>query len=164
MLRKKNISKAPFRAGGRSIIPIKSLKIEDGFHLLITIRVNGKPARLLIDTGASKTVFDKEMIVKFLSKEKFEKHDKLSTGLGTGNMKSHLAVIGKISIGKTEIKNYKTVVIDLSHVNKAYKHMKQKPIDGVLGSDILKEYGAIINYGKALLLLYPKKSPVNNKA
>lgn len=145
-------------------VPIQLLKIEDGFHLLITIRVNGKPARLLIDTGASKTVFDKEMVVKFLSIERFEKHDKLSTGLGTGTMKSHLAVIDTISIGKTKIKNYKTVVIDLSHVNRAYKQMRQKPIDGVLGSDILKEYGAIINYGKALLLLYPKKRSAGGKA
>src|SRR3989337_3113444 len=96
-------------------IPIRLLNLDDGFHLLVNIRVNGKRARLLIDTGASQTVFDKERIKNFLSKEKFEKHNKLSTGLGTSNMKSHLAVIKNISLGKIEIKNYKTVVIDLSH-------------------------------------------------
>lgn len=134
-------------------IPIKMLKLEDGFHLLVNIRVNGKPVRLLLDTGASKTVFDKERAKRFLSEEKLEKHDKLSTGLGTSNMKSHLAVIERISLGKIEIKNYKTVVMDLSHVNVAYGEMKQKPIDGVLGSDILKKYKAVIDYGKRRLVL-----------
>ncbi|MEK6616389.1 MAG: retropepsin-like aspartic protease [Bacteroidota bacterium] len=134
-------------------IPIKILKLDDGFHLLINIRVNGKHAQLLIDTGASHTVFDKERIVNFIKKEKVEKHDKLSSGLGTSNMKSHLAVIENISLGKIEIRNYKTVVIDLSHVNVAYKHMKQKPIDGVLGSDILKKYKAVIDYGKKKLFV-----------
>lgn len=150
---KKTLSKPPFRAGGKVSIPIKILKLEGGFHLLINIRVNGKPARLLIDTGASHTVFDKGQILNFLKKEKFEKHDKLSTGLGTSDMKSHLAVIDKISLGKKEISNYKTVVIDLSHVNVAYKHVKQKPIDGVLGSDILKKYKAVIDYGNKKLSL-----------
>lgn len=136
-----------------SSIPIKILKLDDGFHLLISVRVNGKPARLLIDTGASKSVFDKSRIETFLSADKFEKHDKLSTGLGTSTMKSFLAVIDKMSIGKLEIKNYKTVIIDLSHVNVAYGQLKQKPIDGVLGSDVLKKYKAVIDYGKKKLVI-----------
>lgn len=134
-------------------IPIKILKLEDGFHLLISLRINGKSARVLIDTGASRTVFDKTQIKKFLKEEKFETHDKLSTGLGTNKMKSHLVAIEKISIGKIEIRNYKSVVIDLSHVNVAYRQMKQKPIDGVLGSDILKKYKAVIDYGKKSLVI-----------
>ena len=137
----------------RISIPINVLKLEDGYHLLVNIRVNGKPARLLIDTGASKTVFDKTRSARFISSKSFEKHDKLSTGLGTSTMKSHLALIEKISLGKIDIKNYKTVVIDLSHVNIAYGQLKQKPIDGVLGSDILKKYRAVIDYGKRKLVL-----------
>lgn len=135
-------------------IPIKVLKLEDGFHLLINIRINGKAARMLIDTGASKTVFDKEQSARFVSSDSFEKHDKLSTGLGTSTMESHLAVIRKISLGKIEIIDYKTIVMDLSHVNVAYKQLKQKPIDGVLGSDVLKKYSALINYGKKKLSLF----------
>ena len=134
-------------------IPIKLLKLEDGFHLLINIRINGKAARMLIDTGASKTVFDQQQSKRFIASESFEDHDKLSTGLGTSTMKSHLAVIERISIGKIEILNYKTIVIDLSHVNVAYAHLKQKPIDGVLGSDLLKKYKGVIDYSKKRLSL-----------
>ena len=137
-----------------TVIPIRILKLDDGFHLLINIHVNGKPARLLVDTGASQTIFDKERIINFLNKEeKFEKHYKLSTGLGTGNMKSHLVMIDKIEIGKLQIKNYKSVVINLFHVNVAYRQLKQKPIDGVLGSDLLKKYRAVIDYGKKKLVI-----------
>lgn len=153
MQSKRKIFKAPFRAGGATSLPIKILKLDDGFHLLVNARVNGKPSRLLVDTGASKTVFDKARSSLFLSTDKFEKHDKLSTGLGTSNMKSHLAIIETISLGKLTITNYKTVVIDLSHVNVAYSQLKLKPIDGVLGSDILKKYKAVIDYGKKILWL-----------
>ena len=140
-------------SNGNNSIPIKILKLEGGFHLLIAIRVNGKRANVLIDTGASHTVFDKEKIKKFLNAEKLESHDKLSTGLGTNEMKSHLVAIEKISLGKVDIKKYKSVVIDLSHINIAYKQMKKKPIDGVLGSDILKKYKAVIDYGRKSLVL-----------
>jgi clan AA aspartic protease (TIGR02281 family) len=135
-------------------IPIKMLKLEDGFHLLVSIRVNGKSAKFLVDTGASKTVLDRSRSSRFLSVNKFEKHDKLSTGLGTSNMKSHLALIDKISLGKISLKNYKAVIIDLSHVNVAYGQINQKPIDGVLGSDILNKYKSVIDYGKRKLLLH----------
>jgi hypothetical protein len=134
-------------------IPIKILKLEGGFHLLVSLRVNGKLSRMLIDTGASHTVFDITKIKRFLKSEKLERHDKLSTGLGTNSMKSKLVVMNKIEIGKIAIRKYRSVVIDLSHVNKAYAFMKQKPIDGVLGSDVLKKYGAVINYGKKSLVL-----------
>jgi len=134
-------------------IPIKILRLDDGFHLLLSVHVNGMLARLVLDTGASRTVFDKTRIKKFLKQEKIKSHDKLSTGLGTNEMKSHLVRIVKMEIGKLKIKNYKSVVMDLSHVNNAYSLMKQKPIDGVFGSDILKKYKAVIDYGRQQLYL-----------
>src|SRR6267378_1021205 len=99
-----------------AIISIKLLSIEDdGFHLQLKIRINGKPANVLVDTGASKTVFDKERVKKF-KKKKFDRHEKFSTGLGTSNMESHSTLISSIRIGKIEIKNYSAVLLDLHHV------------------------------------------------
>ena len=44
----------------KTTIPFKIIKIDDeGFHLLIKVYINKKVAHLLIDTGASKSVFDK---------------------------------------------------------------------------------------------------------
>ena len=47
----------------RTSIAIQMLSIEDdGLHLLVESEVNGKSCRLLIDTGASRTVFDQNRI------------------------------------------------------------------------------------------------------
>jgi hypothetical protein len=142
-----------------TIIPFKVLDIAgEGFHLLIKILINKKVAKVIIDTGASKTVFDKKRIKKFVKKKTFEKHDSLSTGLGTSTMTSELVSIKKIKIGELEIVNYKTILLDLSHVNHSYEQIKLKPVDGVLGSDLLLKYSAVIDYDKKILKLkFPKK-------
>ena len=54
--------------------------------------------------------------------------------------------------------NYKTILLDLSHVNNSYEQIKLKPVDGVLGSDLLLKYSAVIDYDKKILKLkFPKK-------
>jgi hypothetical protein len=142
-----------------TIIPFKVLDISgEGFHLLIKILINKKVAKVIIDTGASKTVFDKKRIKKYVGKKTFEKHDSLSTGLGTNTMTSELVSVKKIKIGELEIVNYKTILLDLSHVNNSYEQIKLKPVDGVLGSDLLLKYSAVIDYDKKILKLkFPKK-------
>ena len=142
-----------------TIIPFKVLDIAgEGFHLLIKILINKKVAKVIIDTGASKTVFDNQRIKKYVGKKTFEKHDILSTGLGTSTMTSELVSIKKIKIGELEIVNYKTILLDLSHVNNSYEQIKLKPVDGVLGSDLLLKYSAVIDYDKKILKLkFPKK-------
>ncbi len=115
------------------------------------MHVNKKVANVIIDTGASKTVFDKTRIEKYVTEKTFEKHDSLSSGLGTNTMQSEQVFIKKIKIGELEIENYKTILLDLSHVNKSYEQIGLKPVDGVLGSDILLTYNAIIDYEKKVL-------------
>jgi hypothetical protein len=143
----------------KTIIPFKVLDIAgEGFHLLIKILINKKVAKVIIDTGASKTVFDKKRIKKYVDKKTVEKHDSLSTGLGTNTMTSELVSVKKIKIGELEIVNYKTILLDLSHVNHSYEQIKLNPIDGVLGSDLLLKYNAVIDYDKKILKLkFPKK-------
>ena len=142
-------------------IPFKILSIdEEGFHLMIKVSINRKTANLIIDTGASKTVLDKTRIKNYVSEKSFDVHDKLSSGLGTNTMESQLTILKKIKIGDIEINNYTTVLLDLSHVNKSYEQVGLKPIEGVLGSDILLQYKAIIDYEKKVLKLKyfkPKK-------
>lgn len=120
---------------------------------MIKLYINKKVANIIIDTGASKTVFDKKRIGKYVTDKTFEKHDSLSSGLGTNTMESELALIKKIKIGKLEIENYKTVLLDLSHVNESYDQIGLKAVDGVLGSDILLKYNAVIDYEKKILKL-----------
>jgi hypothetical protein len=138
----------------KTIIPVELLFIEDaGYHLLIKAKVNGKRASLLIDTGASKSVFDKEKVQRFVSEKSFTALEKLSTGLGTAKMKTHSALLKKIQLGKLIVPGFETIVIDLSHVNQTYSKLDLPEIDGVLGSDLMLKYDALIDYKKKKLTL-----------
>lgn len=128
------------------LVPIE----QDGFHIFIQGRINGKHARFLVDTGASRTVVDQKRILRFLQpgEASFEKLEALSAGLGTNSMESHTIVLKSISFGRLVLKNYKTASLDLDHVNQSYGLMKMKQLDGVLGGDLLHRMKAVIDYRK----------------
>lgn len=142
-----------------TVIPFKILNIDnEGFHLLIKVYINRKVARIIVDTGASKTVFDKTRIEKFVTERNFDVHEKLSSGLGTNTMQSQTTRIKKITIGEIQIEEYTAVLLDLSHVNHSYDQIGLAPVDGVLGSDILLQYRAVIDYEKKVLKLKQTRS------
>ena len=68
-------------------------------------------------------------------------------------MVSHVSEIKKLDLNGLIIANYDGIFIDLSHVNKSYENIKLKPIDGVIGSDILLQFKAVVNYEKMELTL-----------
>jgi predicted aspartyl protease len=123
-----------------------------GYHLGLEINLNGKKAFLLLDTGASRTVLDKNQIEHYNSHE-IELMDEKSTGLGTNSMDIHTTEIALIEIGSKKIENTTIALIDLSHVNETYEKLGFKRIQGVLGSDLLYRYNAIIDYNKLELTL-----------
>ena len=138
----------------KTIIPLKIINIEsDGIHLLMKVKINNKIARLIVDTGASRTVLDKNRIHRFVKEKNFVKHESLSTGLGTSNMESHIVEIKKLEIGNWKFENITWVLLDMSHVNNSYSQIGLKEIDGVLGGDILMKFNGVINYGKKQMML-----------
>ncbi len=139
-------------------IKLKILPIEeDGYHIFMPLRINGKKANFLVDTGASRSVVDRDRIHNFFGKGEvsMEKIEKLSTGLGTNTMESNTVVLHTFSFGRKVFKEYQAVALDLSHVNQSYDMLGLKPIDGVLGGDLLARLKAQINYeGKKLVIKY----------
>lgn len=134
-------------------VPLKLIKLDDGYHIFIQAMINGKKATLIIDTGASRSAFDKDRIKKFVGKATFIKHKKLASGIGTNSMKSQITSLNSIRFGKIEVKNYTAVLLDFFHVVKAYREMGVKPVDGILGADILRKYKAVIDYGRKKMIL-----------
>ncbi|MEI7801808.1 MAG: retropepsin-like aspartic protease [Bacteroidota bacterium] len=138
----------------RHKINIEILSIQDyGIHCFIPVKVNGVTARLLIDTGASKTVFAKEFIANHLNELYTHKSEQLTTGLGSSNIESEEAVIPLMKIGKLRVKNYHAHILDLSQVNDTYKQVDLPPIDGVIGCDLLLEHKATLNFKKRSLTM-----------
>lgn len=147
-------------------IALKLLNIEgDGYHLQAKVKINGKSALVIVDTGASRTVFDQTEIARYLKKESVGENNRLSTGLGTSSMQSQFVVLGSFSLGKVKIENYDAVILDLSHVNTTYSAIGLKSVAGVLGSDILVRMNAVIDFKKKTLTLFsPTKKGVTPKA
>lgn len=138
-------------------IPINIVSIdEDGFHLLIEIEINHKKANMLIDTGASRTVFDEGIIREYLKTEdvEFEENVTLSSGIGTNTMKSKAVNLDLLKFDTLEIENYHALVLDLRHVNESYKMLKLPVIHGILGGDLLRKLKAVIYYKTKTLKLY----------
>ena len=124
---------------------------EDGFHPLLDISIFGKPFKVVLDTGASKTAFDKELLMEANAVAMLNATDKLSTGLGTNSMESFTATIYDMHIGELQIPEFDVAVLDLSTINIAYEQMGHPKVLGVLGGDILMKYKAVIDYGKRVI-------------
>ncbi|MEO6521513.1 MAG: aspartyl protease family protein [Mucilaginibacter sp.] len=137
-----------------TIIPLQIIDLQDdGFHPLVEVVVFGQPHLLVLDTGASKTAFDKGMMMQVYEEAEFLASDKLSTGLGTNSMESFTATILDMQIGGLNIPMFEVAVLDLSTINIAYAQLNKPLVLGVLGGDILMQYGAVINYGNSTLTL-----------
>ena len=140
------------------IVPLKLINLgDDGFHLLVEIVVFGEKHLMVVDTGASRTVFDNALLnlhaaeISIEAGEHHEEHQ-ATTLFSTSN--TVLATLPRLKIGKLKLKNYKAVGLDLQSVNDTYAQLGHPLIAGILGGDILLEYHAKINYKKHRLKLY----------
>ncbi|MDA3907103.1 MAG: retropepsin-like aspartic protease [Bacteroidales bacterium] len=140
-------------------IPFELVAIEsDGVHIILNAKINQNDCRLLIDTGASRTVFDQNRISMFVDELEMQENEQLSTGLGTNDMKSHIIILESLEIGNVYLRDYISVIIDMIHINKSFETYGLQAIDGVIGGDILLDYKAEIDYRKKeLRLRVPKK-------
>jgi hypothetical protein len=136
-------------------VPLQIIDLnEDGFHPLLNIKVFGKKFTVVLDTGASKTAFDKTLLQQANESALITESGILSTGLGTNSMASFTAIMHDMRIGRLKIPEFEVAVLDLSTINFAYAQMGHPQVLGVIGGDILMQYHAVINYGKRTLRLY----------
>lgn len=140
-------------------LPIQQLIIDgDGVHLMVEAKTGRKKVRLIVDTGASKTVFDKSRFEKLFPNQNIQDSDALTTGLGTNSFPGAIAKINSLKIGDLKLSNFDVLVLDLSHVNASYLLLGFKPFDGVLGSDLLLKYNALIDFQASMLHFNFKES------
>src|SRR5690606_621264 len=140
-------------------IPLTLLNLQDdGFHLLLEVIVFGRPFKAVLDTGASKTVFDKATVEGHLPEDVVLRHtDMVSTGLGTTSMRSFILGIPDLQIGGLRLRNHEVAVLDLSTINFAYEQLDIAPVIGVIGGAISTTCGGITIYRKLTLTLRQRK-------
>jgi hypothetical protein len=138
----------------RTIIPINLIELEpDNFHLIISsVFSDGQTRNWVIDTGASKTVFDKnlEEYYSVLEGESDEIH---TAGNSEQPQEISMALLAQLQIGKLKIKNFRVALLDLSHINELYSKSTNHKICGLIGGDFLMKYKAVIDYKKKKLVL-----------
>jgi hypothetical protein len=125
----------------------------DGFHPVLEIVLYKQTFKLVLDTGASRTAFDHESLLKANKDAPILASERLSTGLGTNTMTSATAAIENVWIGNLLIPELEVAVLNLSTINIAYAELGHPEVLGVLGSDILMKYNAVVDFGKKTLLL-----------
>lgn len=134
-------------------VPLTLINLQDdGFHLLVEIVVFGKKSFVVLDTGASRSVFDMALIKNNISELAYAEETQATTLFATSS--TIQATIPKIKMGRLIIHDYETVALDLESVNQAYDQMGHPMIAGIIGSDVLLKYQAVINYKKLKLFLY----------
>ena len=136
-------------------LPLELIDLQgDGFHLLVEVVVFGQSFKAVLDTGASKSAFDMEIISSLAPADQIvHVPDHHAIGLGTTTMERYFVICPELRLGKLVIKDYEAPVFDLSAIKFAYDKLDLPSVIGVLGGDVLHQYQAVINYKKLTLSL-----------
>jgi len=120
-------------------------------HFEIKATINGKKGLFILDTGASSSCVGFEAIETFQLKAE----DSLIKAAGAGaiDMDTKTSKKNKVEIGKWTNNKIVLVLFNLTHVNTALISHNSKPVDGIIGADILKKGKAVIDYEKKHLYL-----------
>ena len=138
----------------KTILPIDIVTLgeDNSYHLFVTGAINGRKYDLLIDTGASHTIFDATLIPEAPAGKTMGQEIQ-SAGIHAGELKSSIGCIKKFKLGDLKRTDWTVVLIDLTHVNDLYRKFTDKRVAGLIGSDFLLKHKAIIDYKKRILVL-----------
>ncbi len=126
-------------------------KITKTQHLLIKARINGVSGDFILDTGASNSCVGFESIELFQLKP--EDSATKAAGAGGTGMHTQSASRNKLQLGFWKNSDFELIIFDMSHVNEALRQYKTKPVNGIIGADVLLKGKAIIDYANNLLYL-----------
>ncbi|WP_306349705.1 retropepsin-like aspartic protease [Flavobacterium sp. '19STA2R22 D10 B1'] len=128
-----------------------NFKISKTKHLLIKATINGVSGNFILDTGASNSCVSFESIEHFhlLATDSKTK----AAGAGATGMMTQVSDNNTLKLGRWVDTDFTLVIFDLTHVNTALIQYKAKPVDGIIGADILMQGKGIIDYYNHCLYL-----------
>ena len=113
--------------------------------------LKGEPVRVLIDTGAGRTIVD-------LSRARqlgldIRPVSRCGAGAGGSNLQVFEVRGAELRLGDVVPHTDALLAMDLTHVNSALAQKGAAPVDVVLGADVFDAQAAVIDYGSASLFL-----------
>jgi len=136
----------------------------------VDIEINELPIRLLVDTGAAFSLLDQPQLKRLKlatvrqqqaqSGTVFPLNDvagSLSGGTGLSQHQFRVATANNVKIGERIWREVNFGIADLSDWGIGKKDSIVSDVQGMLGSDLLIGYGALIDFGTSKLWLRPAK-------
>lgn len=127
------------------------LKLTKTNHFEIKSTINGVKSLFILDTGASSSCVGFEAIETF--KLKVKDSEIKAAGAGAIDMVTQLSKKNSVKIGKWKQDKVPLILFNLTHVNTALVSHNAKPVDGIIGADILRKGKGVIDYEKKYLYL-----------
>ena len=113
---------------------------------MIQGRINGMEANFLVDTGASRSVFDIQTITTYIQQPKLVKKASMTAGIASSDFDIYSFIIDNLEIGDILLQSYEAVACDLTEVHESYQKLGLPLITGIIGGDLLVKLKATINY------------------
>jgi len=123
----------------------------DGYNLYVNGRINGTKGRLMVDTGAFATLLHSQFVQRMnipMHRTRF-----WSYGVNLEESRMRIANISRLSVGSMNLRSHKVGVIDLERLVRDGSLEASPPMVGLLGSEMLRRYHAIIDFGTNSLYL-----------
>ena len=127
------------------------MHVSESYNLYVDGSVNGKKARLMVDTGAFATLLHS----RFVRRMQIPLRDTpfSSSGVNLKQRGVQMATISRFSIGSMDMRNNDVGVINLEGLIHGGLLDASPPVAGLLGSEILRRYHGIIDFGTKTLYL-----------
>lgn len=125
--------------------------VSPGYNLYVNGSVNGKAARLMVDTGAFATLLH----LNFVRRMRIPLRDTPfnSSGVNLKQRGVQMATISRFSVGSMDMQSNEVGVINLEGLIHDGLLDAKPPVVGLLGSEILRRYHGIIDFGTSSLYL-----------
>lgn len=121
------------------------------FHPLVKAEFPGLEEHWwVIDTGASKSVFDVLLSDYWISDEG---DSVMATGLGKEVVETNSGSISEFKIGGFNFGPLKVALVDFDHINNEYAKFSDKKIVGLIGCDFLYSRKAILDFDQQKIML-----------
>lgn len=126
----------------------------EGYHLVVNGKLQGQPVRMLIDTGANYSCFDRTFLENIGTEHPtVTGHDEINVGIGGNDFETYITEVNGFQIGRTKFPTMEVRALDLTAIGEMYESVGFHPIQGILGGDFLRRHEAVINYNTLKLSL-----------
>jgi len=133
---------------GLRAVPIQ---VSDGYNLYVNGSVNGRPAKLMVDTGSFTTLLHRSFVRRMRIATRETPYSSSAVNLQERGVR--VAHIRKLSVGSVDIVGKEVGVVDLEGLIHDGLLEGSPPVAGLLGAETLRRHHGIIDFGTRTLYL-----------